>query len=88
MYYGSALERGDRLRGQDVYIVGGANSAGQAAVYFAQHARSVTILVRGTSLERSMSYYLIQQIDGHQEHHRPDLHRGDRAPAATTTWSG
>jgi thioredoxin reductase (NADPH) len=42
--------------------VGGANSAGQAAVYFAQTARSVTILVRGPSLERSMSHYLIEQI--------------------------
>jgi thioredoxin reductase (NADPH) len=42
--------------------VGGANSAGQAAVYLARHAKSVTILVRGSSLEKSMSYYLIRQI--------------------------
>ncbi|HEV2255551.1 MAG TPA: NAD(P)/FAD-dependent oxidoreductase, partial [Streptosporangiaceae bacterium] len=41
---------------------GGANSAGQAAVYLARHAKSVTILVRGSSLEKSMSYYLIRQI--------------------------
>jgi thioredoxin reductase (NADPH) len=47
---------------QDVYIVGGANSAGQSAVYLSRHAKSVTLLVRGPSLERSMSYYLIQQI--------------------------
>jgi thioredoxin reductase (NADPH) len=45
-----------------VYIVGGANSAGQAAVFFARTARSVTILVRGDGLEHSMSHYLIQQI--------------------------
>jgi len=43
--------------------VGGANSAGQAAVYLSRQARSVTLLVRGPSLERSMSYYLIQQIE-------------------------
>ena len=47
-----------------MFIVGGANSAGQAAVYLARFARSVTMLVRGGSLELSMSYYLIQQIAG------------------------
>ncbi|ERB51673.1 hypothetical protein N806_10785 [Rhodococcus sp. P27] len=46
-----------------MYIVGGANSAGQAAVYLSRGARSVTILIRGNSLEASMSYYLIQQIE-------------------------
>ena len=50
--------------GEDVYIVGGANSAGQAAVFFARTARSVTIMVRGQSLARSMSHYLIEQIAG------------------------
>jgi thioredoxin reductase (NADPH) len=49
-------------RDQDVYLVGGANSAGQAAMYFARYARSVTLLVRGPSLEESMSQYLIDQI--------------------------
>ena len=62
VYYGSALTEAANCDGQDIYIVGGANSAGQAAVYLARHAKSVTILVRGPSLERSMSYYLIQQI--------------------------
>ena len=62
VYYGSALTEAAACAGQDIYIVGGANSAGQAAVYLARHAKSVTILVRGPSLERSMSYYLIQQI--------------------------
>jgi thioredoxin reductase (NADPH) len=64
VYYGSALTEASACIGQDVYIVGGANSAGQAAVYLSRHARSVTLLVRGPSLERSMSYYLIKQIDG------------------------
>jgi thioredoxin reductase (NADPH) len=62
VYYGSALTEAAACAGEDVYIVGGANSAGQAAVYLARHAKSVTILCRGASLERSMSYYLIQQI--------------------------
>ena len=63
VYYGSALTEASACLGQDVYVVGGANSAGQAAVYLSRHAKSVTILVRGSSLERSMSYYLIKQIE-------------------------
>ncbi|WP_228713762.1 MULTISPECIES: FAD-dependent oxidoreductase [Prauserella] len=62
VFYGSALTEAANCANEDVYIVGGANSAGQAAVHFAQHARSVTLLVRGPSLEASMSHYLIQQI--------------------------
>ena len=62
VYYGSAMTEAANCADQDVYIVGGANSAGQAAVYLARGARSVTILVRAPSLEASMSYYLIQQI--------------------------
>jgi thioredoxin reductase (NADPH) len=64
VYYGATLTEAAACAGQDVFIVGGANSAGQAAVYLASHARSVTLLVRGPSLEGSMSYYLIQQIAG------------------------
>jgi thioredoxin reductase (NADPH) len=63
VYYGSALTEAAACSGQDVFIVGGANSAGQAAVYLSRSARSVTILVRGPSLQRSMSHYLIQQIE-------------------------
>jgi len=63
IYYGSALTEAAACAGQDVYIVGGANSAGQAAVYLARHAKSVTLLVRGSALERSMSYYLVKQIE-------------------------
>jgi thioredoxin reductase (NADPH) len=62
IFYGSALTEAARCQEQDVYIVGGANSAGQAAVYLARGAKSVTILVRGDSLTASMSHYLIQQI--------------------------
>jgi thioredoxin reductase (NADPH) len=62
VYYGAATTEVQSCQDEDIYIVGGANSAGQAAVFFAQTARSVTIMVRGQSLERSMSHYLIQQI--------------------------
>jgi thioredoxin reductase (NADPH) len=64
VYYGAALTEAEGCKDQDVYVVGGANSAGQAAVYLARLARSVTMLVRARSLEASMSYYLIQQIAG------------------------
>jgi thioredoxin reductase (NADPH) len=49
-------------KGEDVYVVGGANSAGQAAVYFARYARQVTMLVRGDSLTQTMSHYLIERL--------------------------
>ena len=62
VYYGAALTEALACRDEDVYIVGGGNSAGQAAVYFAQYARRVTILVRGEGLAESMSQYLIDQI--------------------------
>jgi thioredoxin reductase (NADPH) len=62
VFYGSALTQATACAGADVYIVGGANSAGQAAVYLARQAKSVTLLVRGPSLTASMSHYLIEQI--------------------------
>jgi thioredoxin reductase (NADPH) len=62
VFYGSAMTEASTCAGDDVYIVGGANSAGQAAVFLARHARRVTLLVRAESLEKSMSYYLIRQI--------------------------
>jgi len=62
VYYGAAMTEGESVRGKDVYIVGGANSAGQAAMYFSRYAGTVTMLVRGESLATSMSQYLIDQI--------------------------
>jgi thioredoxin reductase (NADPH) len=62
VYYGSAMTEVAECAGQDVFIVGGANSAGQAAVFFARQAKRVHLLVRGPSLEASMSHYLIEQI--------------------------
>ncbi|MGH3876222.1 MAG: FAD-dependent oxidoreductase [Actinophytocola sp.] len=63
VYYGSAMTEAPECANRDVYIVGGANSAGQAAVFFSRHARSVTLVVRGESLRSSMSHYLIQQLE-------------------------
>ena len=62
VYYGSASTQAEACAGEHVIIVGGANSAGQAAVFFSRHAAQVTMVVRGDSLERSMSSYLIDQI--------------------------
>src|SRR5919201_896994 len=62
VYYGATLSEALSCRDEDVYVVGGGNSAGQAAVYFAQYAKSVTILVRGEGLAESMSQYLIDQL--------------------------
>jgi len=62
VYYGSAATEQQACADQDVFIVGGANSAGQAAVFFSRVARSVTLLVRGKSLEASMSQYLVDQL--------------------------
>lgn len=62
VYYGAALTEAISCKGEHVMIVGGANSAGQAAVHFARYSAKVTMLVRADSLEKSMSSYLIHQI--------------------------
>jgi len=62
VFYGSAATEAPACADEDVYVVGGANSAGQAAVFLSRHARRVTLLVRDDGLERSMSHYLIRQI--------------------------
>lgn len=63
LFYGAAITEALAARDQDVFVVGGGNSAGQGAVYLARFARSVTILVRSGSLRDTMSSYLIQQLD-------------------------
>jgi thioredoxin reductase (NADPH) len=62
VYYGAAASEAPEYRGLDVFVVGGANSAGQAAMYFSNYCRTVTVLVRGSSLNDSMSQYLQDQI--------------------------
>ena len=62
IFYGAARSEASSTHGLDVYLVGAGNSAGQAALYFASHARHVTLVVRGEGLEASMSHYLIEQL--------------------------
>jgi thioredoxin reductase (NADPH) len=62
VYYGAALTEARSCADQHVVVIGGANSAGQAAVYFSGYASRVSMLVRGDSLTKSMSHYLIEQI--------------------------
>lgn len=62
IYYGASSSEADSVAGEDVFIVGGANSAGQAAVHFSKSAHSVTMLIRGDSLAASMSQYLVKRI--------------------------
>jgi thioredoxin reductase (NADPH) len=64
LYYGAARSEAGATHGLDVHLIGAGNSAGQAAMYFANHARTVTLVVRGDSLEKSMSRYLIDQLCG------------------------
>jgi len=69
VYYGAAITEALSARDQDVFVVGGGNSAGQAAMYLARYARSVTLVVRGPSLTDSMSHYLIRQLDAEEAIH-------------------
>jgi thioredoxin reductase (NADPH) len=69
VYYGAASSEAAALAGQDVFVVGGGNSAGQAALYLARFAARVTIVVRGESLAQSMSEYLVTEIDA-----TPNIH--------------
>ncbi len=62
VYYGAAPGEAKYVQGKDVYLVGGGNSAGQAAVNFSNYANSVTLLVRGETLATSMSHYLIEEL--------------------------
>jgi thioredoxin reductase (NADPH) len=62
VYYGASMTQALAYHDEDVYLVGGANSAGQAAIYFSRYAKTVTTLVRGDSLSKTMSQYLVDQI--------------------------
>jgi len=64
VFYGASRSEADSTQGQDIHLIGAGNSAGQAAMFFANHARTVTLVVRGDSLEKSISHYLIEQIRG------------------------
>jgi thioredoxin reductase (NADPH) len=62
IFYGAARSEAANTHGLDIHIIGAGNSAGQAAMFFSAHARSVTILYRGDTLEKSMSQYLVDQL--------------------------
>ncbi len=62
VFYGAARSEGPNVHGLDIHIVGAGNSAGQAALFFSEHARSVTLLCRGDTLAKSMSQYLVDQL--------------------------
>ena len=63
VFYGAAMTEASACKDQDVYIIGGGNSAGQAAIFLGEYARSVTVLIRGKDLTASMSQYLIERIE-------------------------
>jgi thioredoxin reductase (NADPH) len=64
IFYGAARSEAPSTHGLDVHVIGAGNSAGQASMFFANHARTVTIVSRGDRLEKSMSQYLVDQIRG------------------------
>ena len=79
VFYGSAATEAPACAGEEIYIVGGANSAGQAAVYFARFARKVHLIIRSDDLIRSMSKYLIEQLanlDAIEVHPRTEVVEG------------
>jgi thioredoxin reductase (NADPH) len=63
VFYGASVGESRLMQGQDVFVVGAGNSAGQAGLHLANYARSVTLIVRGDSLTKSMSSYLIREIE-------------------------
>ena len=85
IFYGAALTEAMSCADQDVYIVGGANSAGQAAMHFAQRSRSVTMLVRGESLTRVDVVVPHRPDRGDAQHQGPHLHQRRWRRTAPTT---
>jgi len=79
IFYGAARSEASNTHDLDVHIVGAGNSAGQAAMFFASHARTVTILYRGETLEKSMSRYLVDQLGTRSNIH---VHYGTEVVAA------
>jgi thioredoxin reductase (NADPH) len=67
VYYGAAITEALACRDKDVFVVGAGNSAGQAAMYLSRYASSVTMLVRSGSLAKTMSHYLVSQVESHEK---------------------
>jgi thioredoxin reductase (NADPH) len=64
VYYGASRSEATMAQDQNIHLIGAGNSAGQAAMFFANHAQTVTLVVRGSSMEKSMSHYLVEQLRG------------------------
>ena len=85
VFYGAAVSESRAMQDQDVFIVGAGNSAGQAALHLAKHARTVTLLVRGDSFAKSMSSYLVRAIESTPNvivRHRTEVVDGARRRAS------
>ena len=80
VFYGAAVSEAPSMTGEPVFVVGGGNSAGQAALHLAKYARHVTLLVRGPSLAASMSDYLIAQLEATRNVTHPLPGGGPRRP--------
>ena len=74
MFYGAGGVEAKAMTGLEVFVVGAGNSAGQAAMHLAKYAAQVTIVMRGESLAKSMSDYLIREIHANRERERPRMH--------------
>ena len=88
VFYGAAATEAPSCVEQDVYIVGGANSAGQAAVHFSRYASKVHLLIRGADLTASMSRYLIDQLERIDRIDGAPAHRVVGGAGRRTTWNG
>ena len=86
VFYGGPTSEAPAMAGRDVYILGGANSAGQAALYLARYAAHVTVVVRADSLAAGMSHYLIREIERDTERQRPVGHRDRRRWRRRAGW--
>ena len=78
VYHAAMATDAERCRDEDVIVVGGGNSAGQAAVHLASRARSVRVVVRGTALKSTMSHYLVDRIERSPHDRGDDRDRGHR----------
>ncbi len=83
LYYGAGVSEATFCKDDDVAVVGGGNSAGQAAMNFSRYAKAVTVIVRGDSLKSTLSSYLVDRINRSQQHQGVVQYGGDRTHTVT-----
>ena len=88
VHYGAAVSAAPEMEDRDVFVVGGGNSAGQAALHLARYARSVTLLVRRPDVSATMSDYLIREMKYVPQITHPGVRRGRRRRRGRAGWSG